>query len=230
MLVMVGCASGGKGSSPIEIPISENTGLTSQGTEYPGLGRMLLGLWDVALNRDSGQFEAVPLRTAGFHVNVVSFIQSPEFLGIEMLYENYTTGEFHLNVTLTHPFPNTDLMGFDVRGIVYGNGAAQYGSKMDPDLLWLGPSGFRLLNEDGWTRWWNPTEFTTSGLFGYTEGVFGTKGFNFPATLNPYKYFANALNATDPVVPNVNSTNRGSFATNMGSVTRRYELKFPIVG
>ncbi len=43
----------------------------------------------------------------------------------------------------------------------------------------------------------NPTEFTQSGLLGYTEGNLGLHGIDFNATVNGYKYFAEGIIPTE---------------------------------
>ncbi len=227
ILFLAGCAGGG---SPIEPSAGEIPGLTElREASYIGHERQLLGFWNVEFKAESGEFEAIPLRQAEFHLNVVKWFNNPDSMGIAIVDANIDAGEFTLDITLNHPFPDSIYRGFDVKGIVFGNGPETYGSKDDPDIMWFKPDGFRLTNADGWTRWWNPIEFTTPGLFGYSPGLFGT-GFEGQTTLNPYKYFATALSATDPVVPSVSSENRGTFATDGGPVTRRYELQFPLVG
>ncbi|MFH1675869.1 MAG: PKD domain-containing protein, partial [bacterium] len=52
-------------------------------------------------------------------------------------------------------------------------------------------------NPDGYTRWMNPTEFTFKGILGFTPGALGNSGFYPSATLNPYKYFTDGLQAYD---------------------------------
>jgi hypothetical protein len=92
--------------------------------------------------------------------------------------------------------------------------------------------GCRVLNADGYTRWWNATEFTTAGMYGYDDGN-AIPGFLKPTTtLNPYKYFADCLGAEDPVIPNVDMTNRGTFSTDNDppKLTRNYKIQFPKAG
>ncbi|MFH1676345.1 MAG: hypothetical protein ABIC40_04895, partial [bacterium] len=92
--------------------------------------------------------------------------------------------------------------------------------------------GTRIENADGYTRWWGASEFETPGLFGYTPGTLGMETYSPITNLNPYKYFADVLSATDPVTPLVNTGNRGTFSTDQTppSNTRNYKLKFPLGG
>jgi outer membrane protein assembly factor BamB len=105
----------------------------------------------------------------------------------------------------------------------------------DPTRIWAGgPSGLRLLNADGWTRWWNPTEFPSNGtVFSYRDGVYGTPAAAGPfnATLCGYKVFAAALEKGDPItkllsLPLGHPNGRSTFHTS-GIETRRYKLVFP---
>ncbi len=227
VLFLAGCAGGG---SPVEPPAGEIPGLTEyREVSYIGHERPLLGFWACEYDTETGDFNIIPMRQTDFHLNTVKWFNSPGSIEISIVDANLSVGEITIDVTFNHPFPDSIFRGFDVRGIVFGDGVETLGSKDDPDIMWLGPGGFRLRNADGWTRWWNPTEFTTPSLFGYSPGALGGD-FTCSATLNPYKYFANSLTANEPVVPSVNSSNRGTFATDGGPVTRRYELKFPLVG
>ena len=84
---------------------------------------------------------------------------------------------------------------------------------------------------DGYTRWFNPGEFDTPGLFGYTPGIFASSGYTGTATLCPYKYFADGLGATDDLWAflNANSAQHGVFSS--GSTNwRKYYMRFPLSG
>ena len=118
-----------------------------------------------------------------------------------------TTGIFDLDISITHPYPGTNLREFDVRGIVMGNGKQV--SKFDKGVKYSGQNDLRLLNADGYTRWWNPVEFLTPGLFGYTPGAMAVGTAN--ATVNGYKYFANGLSSGGSMPPDL--SNRGTFSS-----------------
>lgn len=219
-------------------PPADSTGnngqdnLISQGREAFGGGRILCGYWDCAVNTQTLEVEATPLREADFHANMVSLMNSPGNIEFKYVSGAPLKGQFTYDITLTHPYSYPKFNGHDVRGIVIGSGPYLCGSKADPDLMWIAPGGFRLLNADGWTRWWNQNEFSTEGMYGFTAGIFGTPGFpgkgDKKGMLNPYKYFAPCLGATDPVVPNVLDS-KGEFTAG-GSATRRYEMQFPLFG
>jgi len=192
-------------------------------------GHALWGLWNVAIDPDTGDAEIIPVRSAEFHVNVTGKLQPPSPMGlsIQVIDFNPAEGAIDLNLTITHPFPNSNLRGFDVRGIAMGSGD-MLTSEID-GVTFPAPDGFRLVNADGYTRWWNAVEFTTPGLFGFKPGALGPQDFSPPMTLNGYKYFADPLGPVDHVVPAVSLENRGTFSTDTDppELTRKYIIQFP---
>ncbi|MFH1675703.1 MAG: hypothetical protein ABIC40_01675, partial [bacterium] len=92
----------------------------------------------------------------------------------------------------------------------------------DPDDGYGGP--------DGYTRWFNKSEFSEGGmpLFQYTQGKVATSGFNGTATLNACKYFADALGTTEGLWTwlNDNAEKHGQFSSGATN-TRNYYLRFP---
>jgi hypothetical protein len=84
----------------------------------------------------------------------------------------------------------------------------------------------RLLNADGYTRWWNPKEFTAPGLFGYTPGIMGSSGTVFQTTLNPYKVFSDELSTDQDYM--VGPGGRTIFTAAEKTNSRRYLLQFPL--
>jgi hypothetical protein len=85
-----------------------------------------------------------------------------------------------------------------------------------------------VTNADGYSRWFNPVEFTAPGLLGYLHGDFATSGYSPVSTLNPYKYYANSLNAEDDLWAFLSlTTDNGRFEAGT-SCTRRFDIHFPI--
>ena len=83
----------------------------------------------------------------------------------------------------------------------------------DATIKLAGPNETRLINPDGYTRWWNPMEFTYSGIYGYLPGYFGQ--YIIPseaAVLNGFKYYANGLGPNDDMSA-LNTDLRGMFTT-----------------
>ena len=185
-----------------------------------GAKSSLWGLFDIVGDPSTGRIIVTPLRGVEFQANATKFLQPPSspsnLLAVALVpgQSDIPNGLVACDVSIHHPFPGTKFWGFDVRGIVMGQSAFQ----------------FKLLNPDGYTRWWNPTEFTTVGtIFGYTEGALAPKGPTPPSICSPYKYFADSLGAEDPMV--ISPASRGVFTPNSpGVATRRYIIQFPTVG
>jgi hypothetical protein len=83
---------------------------------------------------------------------------------------------------------------------------------------------------DGYTRWWNPTEFPNPGLFGYTPPLGISPAYVPTATLNPYKYFGDGLATVGNLWEFLTtSTDHGVFASGSEN-TRNYYIRFPSPG
>jgi len=168
------------------------------------------------------------MRSAELHLNVVNILNTTMGVSAVGVPSEHipSQGIFTFDISLMHPFESkNNLTGFDVKGILIGPGW--------DEINGLIPSNTYLLNADGWTRWWNPTEFTDPGMFGYTQGTLANVAPSvLNAQLNPYKYFANILDATTEIsyiytVPLNDDLGRGVFAA--GAVnTRRYTIMFPL--
>ncbi|MCX6645173.1 MAG: hypothetical protein NTY09_02270 [bacterium] len=190
-----------------------------------------LGLYSIELNRDDSTVEAIPARTADLHLNLTKIFVSTMGLSIAVVPGESVPaqGLFALDFTLKHPLPShPELTAFDVRGIVICPGSFEINSLKFNDL-----DETRLENADGYTRWWNPFEFTQAGIFGYTEGLMtNTTAAILTSEVNPYKYFADILGPTDSISAVINeplnsSEGRGLFSSG-ASNTRRYLIRFPM--
>lgn len=234
--LLVSCSS--SGSNPIA-PNGDQIGNATSTSQSPS-NRVLWGYWTVSIDPVSGQAEAVQLRTASLTANVNNLLESkPGNLQIGNIdTTNYLTdGRINCTVTLKHPFPGLDQYdGFDVWGVFMHNGATPvgYDGLKYPGGPGAGTDEASLLNPDGYTRWYNQPEFdgTGSPLFEFTPG----KLSDLPtptATLNAYKAFADNLGVEENyyqwMTTGTNAQNRGIFRA--GAVnSRRYQLKFPIIG
>ncbi|MFH1675824.1 MAG: hypothetical protein ABIC40_02280 [bacterium] len=192
-------------------------------TDESQSGRYLWGYWDVTFDKTTCEFDIVPLRELTFHLNALQFLEPPALAGLDIdpatLVFDPPANKVAVDVVLTHPFPGLNqYSGFDVRGIVILPGSGINFS--DPFLIIPANGEGRLVNADGWTRWWNPKEFVNPGIFGFKQGLIGQPGGAgvFTATLNGYKYFANGLGAHDSVFA-APAFNRGMFAA--GAANRR---------
>ena len=179
-------------------------------------------------------------RNAMFAANVVNFLNGkPADLGIKINGTNpeATYIDVDLDVTITHPFPGLHQYdGYDIRGVFMGDGSGTMA--YNPDLKYpvLGTDQSMLPDPldgfggpDGYTRWFNRTEFSEGSmlLLRYTPGVFASNDFAGDATLCPYKYFADGLGKNDDVFQFLATTSgHGVFSAGAAN-TRNYYLRFP---
>ncbi len=231
LLLLIGCGQG----DPVSVePGTGESTASSSASSSPACERMTWGIWDFICDPATGSLETIPLRSAGFNVNVVRFLQPP-ISPVNMLTVSIQSGTdipnglWVVDVNIRHPFFSMPIYrGFDVRGIVMAEGSVV--GMHDSGVLYHAPDGTRLLNPDGYTRWWNQTEFTSYGkIFGYTEGSRAIPGFTSTATLNPYKLFADDLGEKDPVFA-LDPDRRATFGTVPGINSRRYVIQFDIDG
>ncbi|HEX9744097.1 MAG TPA: hypothetical protein VGB30_01610 [bacterium] len=248
LLFLLSCSGGGSGnpllpsidggSNPPDL--TSDTGLTDPSASGgpaaqadPGANTGLWGLYDIYW--DNGEIVVTPVRSGALTLNVLDFLQPPngnlDLLSISIIgsESNISEGLVALDVSITHPISNPRFRGFDTMGVLIGNGDVQFDE--DTTAIFSGPDDLKLVNFDGYTRWMNPVEFTSPGAAGYTEGYLGTKGVEWSATVNPFKFFARNLNATDDVTSYLenNAVFRGVFEPD-STLTRRYILQFPMVG
>ena len=223
LLFIVSC---GRPSDVVTLPSTSPEGARSVSSSHQLLGYFQVSIDPVTLTADINT-----LRSAQFTCNVVRFMQPPvsptHMISIKVAPgSDPQNGYFEVDVTLKHPFPGLNLYrGFDVRGIFISNGSIT--SELDSGVVYAGESDARLLNADGLTRWWNPTEFTSYGtIFGFTPGKLAPP-VTPTGTLNGFKYFAEALGYDQPLWE-LDPASRGTFPTS-GAYTRLYKIQFPLV-
>lgn len=220
------CGGGGSTVSP---SMEDVTSQTSDSSE--NYVRLLWGIWEISLDPSTNSTLAVPVRGAAFNANVTKFLQPPS-APINLLSvsinpgTSWPTGHADLNISIRHPFPGIpSFRGFDVRGILMGDGT--WHTSFDASAIMSGPDEIKLENCDGWTRWWNPTEFLSyEKILGYTQGSYASS-LHATSVVNPYKYFADGLDP-DSLISDLDPASRGSFGVNPGINTRRYVIQFPI--
>lgn len=192
----------------------------------------LLGYTEFSIDALTGEVELIPARLSEFHLNVTGILNNTMGIGVAGVPGEHDppNGIFTFDITLTHPLSAPQFCGFDVRGILITPGTLSVGA-----LLFADPAKgeTRLMNADGYTRWWNPSEFTEPGLFGYTQGnLTGTSSDLLTATVNPYKYFADILPEESNLslvqnTPITDPQGRGIFTAGESN-TRRYRIRFPL--
>jgi hypothetical protein len=158
------------------------------GSESPH--RTILGLWTVAINDDHSAAEVVPIRTAELHLNTVRLLEVTPCTSCLMIGNIIPVGPntIDVEVTLRHPFPGLlKYTGFDVRGIFISK--ADYAFPPSGRSIAWSDDVPRLLNYDGYTHLFNPTEFPEGQpgppALHYITGKQSTGG-ELTSTLNPF--------------------------------------------
>ncbi len=222
--LVLSCSSG----SPT-IPSNDPAIAESSHSATAGQSHYLYGFYLLKIDSESGEVEVIPVRNADLHLNLTGVLNATMGVSASGVPSEAdpVNGLFVMDITLEHPFgTKPQLAGFDVKGILMAPGSEPFDG-----LVLAAPDETHLENADGNTRWWNPSEFTTPGLFGYTEGIlaFGPAA-SMTATINGYKYFADVLQPTDSMswvtgTPMDADNGRGVFTAG-SSNTRRYRIRF----
>ncbi|HDS29903.1 MAG TPA: hypothetical protein ENN67_02540, partial [Firmicutes bacterium] len=174
IMVALGCSS--SDSSPTS-PKMAGMKDSSPNSAEVGHGSLIpWGVWEISIDPETGTVDIIPLRTLEFTANVVMFMQPPSSpsnkmsVAIDNVLSDLLSGYVVVDVNFTHPFPGLDqFTGFDVRGVCIGNGSNA--GVNDPNIRYSGDSDLRVLNADGYTRWFNTAEFTTyEKILGFTMG------------------------------------------------------------
>jgi hypothetical protein len=226
----IGCGSLRDQGSPISPTISQGKLSTSHNVTPPAQIH-LWGYYDVYLDLEHKTAKPVLNRGAMFTANVVEFLNDSKN-SVQLIVNSTPVGNGYIDadidVVLTHPLPGLkQYNGYDVRGVFIGKGSESL--KYDSALKYASKKSDQILaNADGYTRWFNPSEFNGASPLGYVKGSLIPKGYVGTSTLNPYKYFADGLNATGDLWDwmNSNKSSNGVF-TSSSSNTRNYYLHFP---
>ena len=232
-LLAMGCSGGNAPTAPGTTPELAGAGA-------PQVQTHLWGYWDLYFDFENKTVEAVPNHSAEFAANVVSFLNSQGGLAFVINGTPADPGgkfvDVDIDVKLTHPLSGLTMYnGYDVRGIFLGDGTKT--SKYDTKLKYAKSDSEQFMLDDpahddgggadGYTRWWNPKEFTSPGLLGYLKGNAATPGYSPTATLNPYKYFADGLGADEDVWDFLNTTDKHGVFMSGKTNTRNYYIRFP---
>ncbi|HDS29898.1 MAG TPA: hypothetical protein ENN67_02515 [Firmicutes bacterium] len=214
LVSLIGC--GVDPSNPLSVK-------TTSDIEEVQTSRHLWGLWNVEIipdQNDSAEIIFMPMRISQAHINIVGLLESagPAAVGIDpkVVLKN---GILDVDIKLTHPYEGNNFAGFDVRGILIGHGSMDGFSKA---FFYAGPNDMQLLNADGHTTLWNPTQYKGTG---YIDGKMGKPDSiaNFTATLNGFKYFAEGL-GKDMKIADMPTNLRGAFLPKSSNV-RHYKIK-----
>jgi len=195
MTLLIGCDSGNK--SPT-LPNSETNGGSNPGDfrDTEQTNRAIWGLWEFRIPEDHSTIEVVPVRLGAGHLNVRHWLEGG--LCNDCLYiENAQLqpgNVFYFSLNLKNPYLSPTFTGFDVRGIFISN-SDSYFPEADVHVnldFNIPPASPVLLNMDGWTRLFNPTEFPEDS--GQLKALKYTRGWHaddqdFTSTLNPFIAF-----------------------------------------
>jgi hypothetical protein len=218
MMLAIGCSSG---SGNLTVPVEPEKSTAMSGSHQ------LWGLWQFTADIEAQTLDAVQLRMADMHVNVLPFLEPPPLVNMTLESLQFNGDIIEVDIGLRHPFLGlAQFTGFDVCGIFISNGSVSGFS--DSDLLMTGEGDTRLLNPDGLTRWWNPAEFPVNlgTMFSYNDGLLGAPDSyaNYNCTLNGYKYFCDDLNDPDSPLSDITLANRGLFSPGQKNV-RHYTIE-----
>jgi len=210
--VTIGCSGA---TDPISAPSARLELAASP--DPSGCGRMLCGYYRIHLNADHSAMELEPVRVVAQHLNALTLIEVFDPTAIQLgnmfVHEDKTVT---VEVSLTHPFSEyPEYTAFDIRGIAMLPHVFSF-----PELKVTTPGFFpgqaAMLNPDGYTRWWNPTEFSKAkSPFKYIDGSLIPPGLGAKADalVNPYKCF-------------VSMAKRRTFEAGE-TVTMHYHMSFP---
>ena len=215
--ILIGCSSGGESPiSPSEISVRNSSSNSNH---------MLWGLYQFTADPVAQTLDVVTLRMADMHLNALPFLEPPANVYLSLESVQFNGSVVDANIGLRHPFLGlTEFTGFDVCGTVITNGSIS--GFTDSGIVIPGLGDVRLLNADGHSRWWNPSEFpSNAGISGYKDGLLGAPDSlaDFSGTVNGYKYFCDDLTDPDDPLSNVDPENRGVFNAGQKNI-RHYSI------
>ncbi len=232
IFAVTGCSGGYSPTTPSDLDKSPPPEL-AQITSDTGTSRYKWGYWHCTANKEDGTISAEPARSADLHVNILKSLNNALKLTFELKPgSNPGIGYFVIDMVITHPFPGmSTFTAFDLKGIILSNGSLEAGG-----LRFPGSNDLEVQNADGFTRWWNPSEFTDAGFLGYVKGNFAIEGPGGPPTsmINPYKLFGDGLMSQTEIIgqtllPLTDPNGRAVFRA--GNTNRReYKIQFPWSG
>ncbi|HEX9744061.1 MAG TPA: SBBP repeat-containing protein [bacterium] len=235
IIAITGC-SGGNPSSPDIRPDLSGQKNTDQST-YTNLW----GLYEISIDTETMTVETVSSRSGMFTANVTNLLNAnPANLGFNI--KGIVPGpdyiDVDIDISITHPLPGApQYSGYDVRGVFMGDGSSTL--SYNPDLNYAVDGVDQMMipdptsgtgGPDGYTRWYNYSEFSEGGLplFNYTPGAAASPGFVGTAVVNPYRTFASGLSAEEDLWDFLNSDPGNCDFFSGETNTRNYYLRFPI--
>jgi hypothetical protein len=224
LLLLAGCQGNPAVPGPEQNLVPARPELSTQPHQF-------LGYFDLVVDNQAQSVELIPVRAADLHLNVTGIFNGLNSVGVVFHPElsDLPNGLVVVDLIITHPFVvNPELSVFDMKAVLYSAGTLTVDTVKFSDV-----DEPQLLNADGYTRWWNPTEFTNATPFGYIDWkIPHSPVVQLTATVNPYKLFADVLGPTDTLGPVANEpmdSDEGRAVLRAGSAcTRRMEIDFPM--
>ena len=195
-LLLQGC---GKNENPVA-PQSDYSGtqtVLADSQKTVQSNRYLWGIWDVRISGDRETVEIIPDRSSTMHFNTVRLMEEvPCTTCIVIIIKQFIPPDIlSVDFRLQHPFPGPmNLTAFDLRGIII-NGA-DYTFPATNRSVGMGHDKLVLLNPDGYTSLFNPTEFPKDSgmppILRYYPGKLELDG-DLSSTLNPFIAYSQDL-------------------------------------
>jgi len=189
-ITLYGCQSDGSPTTPTSPTLNEISVHASGKPKTNSSARHFLGFWEIEISSDHTSATAVPLRGAEMHFNMVHILETTcvDCLTIDNLFP-LPDGSISVDLTLKHPFPGlAKFTGFDVRGILVTGSNYEFPAS-GRKIAWNDQNP-RLLNADGYTTLFNPTDFPENPdvpfILRYTKGKYASDTADLTSTLNPY--------------------------------------------
>lgn len=220
-LLVTGCSGGG------QVLVADET----LGVGEPLVGKsagvhQLWGYYQFNADPVNGRLAVVPLRGVEMHLNALPFLEPPPLVNLTLDSIEFNGDIIEADIGLRHPFLGLNqFTGFDVCGILISHGSLT--GFADTSLMFPGDDDTKLLNPDGFSRWWNPVEFPVNEgtMFSYNDGLLGAPHSyaDYTATVNGYKYFTDALDPDDDIA-DLSASSRGIFSAGKKNV-RHYTIQ-----
>ncbi|MCX6645788.1 MAG: hypothetical protein NTY09_05455 [bacterium] len=228
---LMGCSGGGSGPTTPGLDGTDlgmpTSGPITANSYQPD--RYLLGMGVMYMDPDNLTVEIEPLRTLGFHLNLLGWLeQQPGNNFFQLVAVSLSDHDSLLvDIRIVHPFPGMkSLTGRDMRAIMISPGVKIFPSTLIKDVsgnitqiyasrTLLNPDGFSTL----WNRWtWQEVQHPQ--LMGYIRGkLVSSDEYTIPGNLHPFKEYCTD---TDPIMRRV-------FVPNQSAV-RQFDFALPAPG
>ena len=219
LAIIAGSCSGGNFVLSPELDLS----YPNQRATDTQVSHQCWGLYDIFISADRTDWDIVPRRAGMSHLNILPLLEG-DIDSLTIPEDGIEFGEEYISATvqIQHPlqsipgvFEASFFTGFDVKGIIMFPGSKSFPTTGVVTQDIQGGDG-RVLNPHGYTRWWNPLEFSEGAfLETYVEGkmaLFPGSSNMINATVHPFRnIYPGVLRhsfkpETPQGVPNVAST------------------------